>query len=323
MTRKYKIKNKSKRKLKGGGVQLIKEITVSTIYGFLYSIGTIISFPLKTIDQLIPINLCKKLTKNSKVCSQKISEYLITGSKLDDLEKIDVKDDCVKLNDSNEYVKCKPDIKGGSSNVNLTMDKIRIDRIREKLKTLNLFLRQYKKPKEKMETLISTINDIELLKLVLNTYENILNGKGDYVSDPNLDTCDKRYYDNAKSIPLQEASIQYYDLRTLVDDEYTSPYKEKCVECSGWQESFIGILKKYGELLNYTLRGNKKNIYYILMKMLNEIVVNYNYIKKNGTGLPSNDVINDIILLLNNINCRCNIIELIQNQIEKLTKLKN
>jgi len=77
----------------------------------LYKVMTsLITIPIRNLDEVIPPELCKKFTDNNFVCSQSMMQYLLTGSK-EDYKKIllekDKKDCTVFDEDGNKVVKCK------------------------------------------------------------------------------------------------------------------------------------------------------------------------------------------------------------------------
>jgi len=527
ITKKYKIKKNKKlnftKNIKGGATTstatsavksaatylLNKSPTYKTFMdsatGFIYFFLTALSLPLKTIDQIIPINLCKNLTaknKGNKFCTNKLSEYFITGSKQkQDLSKNIINDSCIKLNEFGQYVKCKPNITGGtlkitggtstlsgsgssaptkkfygkkfmnkaepylerasnfgldtvvgiadtpgrisnvaspyiktfkqkasnfgkgaltkakagvaiaragvdlahnyvynplksgvsvassgikrgvsvassgiSAGISSTRDKLndynlakynnnRLKIIKEKLKKLINFLRQYKNPEEKMKSIIDSINDIEILKKVKIIYEAYITittnegikdyGIGKYRPNPNIsdsrvrgNACDKLFYDT--TTPLQNPDIEYYNFTSLIDSTETPV----CTDCNV-PNSALSVLKNYYKQIQYLFEGNKKyNINYIIINILHEIIIlntkgvlinpgninsqvrtintpqskgTLNDIMPLGTSEYTdsiNKINNEIIIMLKNINCRCNIIDLLDKKINELDNLK-
>jgi hypothetical protein len=95
-------------------VSVIKQITSS----IAFVVGNILGLPFKHIDQIIPENVCKDLVSNPVLCNQNMKEFLFTGSKKDFgklLDKKDIEEECLTLDDMNHVVKCKHKKKSLSS----------------------------------------------------------------------------------------------------------------------------------------------------------------------------------------------------------------
>ena len=83
----------------------------------LYTImSSLVTLPIRNLNEVIPPELCKQTTDNNFVCSQSLIQYLLTGSK-EDYKKILIdsdKKDCLELEeDGNKIVKCKKPLLGG------------------------------------------------------------------------------------------------------------------------------------------------------------------------------------------------------------------
>jgi len=74
-------------------------------------LGIIITAPISTMDNIIPIHVCKKYAYNDYMCTQPAIEYFITGSKADYKKVLLDKDktDCLEYDEKgNKIVECKP-----------------------------------------------------------------------------------------------------------------------------------------------------------------------------------------------------------------------
>lgn len=74
-------------------------------------LGIIITLPISTMDNIIPIHVCKTYAYNDYMCTQPAIEYFITGSKAD-YRKVLLdtdKTDCLEYDETgNKIVACKP-----------------------------------------------------------------------------------------------------------------------------------------------------------------------------------------------------------------------
>ena len=87
------------------------------MYSLYKVLRTIISLPIRNLDEAIPPELCKKMTGNDFVCSQTVAEYVLTGTKKDYKKMLLEKDQqkCLTLDENgNKIIKCK--IEGGFQN---------------------------------------------------------------------------------------------------------------------------------------------------------------------------------------------------------------
>jgi hypothetical protein len=74
-------------------------------------LGIIITAPISTMDNIIPIHVCKKYAYNDYMCTQPAIEYFITGSKADYKKVLLDKDktDCLEYDEKgNKIIECKP-----------------------------------------------------------------------------------------------------------------------------------------------------------------------------------------------------------------------
>ena len=87
------------------------------MYSLYKVLRTIISLPIRNLDEAIPPELCKKMTGNAFVCSRTMGEYILTGTKKDYKKMLLEKDQqkCLTLDENgNKIIKCK--IEGGFQN---------------------------------------------------------------------------------------------------------------------------------------------------------------------------------------------------------------
>lgn len=184
--------------------------------------------------------------------------------------------------------------------------------IQEKLVKFNLYLRKYACPMNKLESLIHNINNKELLEKMLESLESLL-GENNYKK---FDGDEKE--NRIKRIQSCDANYKY-DLSITPDSTYMDfeidPEKEppKCKSCSS-STSWAEVVVRYGCFFSKALHGNKNNMTYILMNIVQDIAT------ING----SNDIIIESITnILKNIECRSNLREVIKNRIVELNPKKS
>ena len=181
--------------------------------------------------------------------------------------------------------------------------------IQEKLIKFNLYLRKYECPMNKLESMIHNINNVELLDKMSESLDTLLGDdnyevmQGDEKEQriKRIKSCDSKYS---------------YDLTVKPESTYMNfnidPEKEPpiCKSCSNtWAE----VVVRYGCFLSKSLHGNKNNMTYILMNIVQDMAT------ING----SNDhIIESIRDILKNIECRSNLRQVILNRIEELNPLK-
>ena len=180
----------------------------------------------------------------------------------------------------------------------------RLKMLINKLKKLNIYLRKYLCPKNKLESLIEKINNIKLLEKTLRVCNILLNT---YKYDENktdkdrLETCDEEYNKLGKGKLTVQADTKHLGLLIFPRDG------EDCNDCSQaslWAET----LGKYYSLFKGALAGNKNNIHYIMMNIIEDMA-------KIDT---KNDVLIEIKNILQNIECRTNLRQVIKDRIDKL-----
>ena len=89
------------------------------MYALYKVMRTVISLPIRNLDEAIPPELCKKMTGNDFVCSQTLAEYVLTGTKPDYKKMLLEKDEekCLSFDENgNKIIKCKIDQTGGFQN---------------------------------------------------------------------------------------------------------------------------------------------------------------------------------------------------------------
>jgi hypothetical protein len=181
--------------------------------------------------------------------------------------------------------------------------------VKEKLVKFNLYLRKYACPMNKLESLIHNINNIGLLEKMLESL-NVLLGEDNYEKIDEEDekekrikrikSCDSKYISNGYDLSIT-ADSTYMDFE--IDPEKEPP---KCKSCSNpWAE----VVVRYGCFFSKALTGNKNNMTYILMNIVQDI----------ATIHSSNDpIIKSIIDILENIECRSNLRKVISNRIKEI-----
>jgi hypothetical protein len=227
--------------------------------------------------------------------------------------------------------KIKYTIKNGINDFYVSKHKNdRLEIIKKKLKQLIIFLRQYKSPEKKMISIINKINDIEILQKVKGIYETyILLGKtadnkpdygtGNYIDYKNQDdnSCDN------VDLQLQNTNpdIEYYDFTPLIDENSLT---DKCHDCTSTKSAF-SLFNNYKRQLQYLFEGNRKNnINNLIINIIHEIIIlkDKSFLYKVPINNSVNNLNNEIIKLLKSINCRCNIIKIINDRINDIKKLK-
>ena len=181
--------------------------------------------------------------------------------------------------------------------------------IQERLLKFNIFLRKYACPMNKLESLIQNINNKELLEKMLDALDRLLDEdnyevmQGDEKENriKRIKSCDAKYNYDLSIIP----DSTYMDFN--IDPEKEQP---KCKSCSNaWAE----VVVRYGCFLSKSLTGNKNNMTYILINIVQDMAT------INGSNDPIIENIQDI---LKNIECRSNLRKVISNRIEELNPLK-
>jgi hypothetical protein len=116
-----------------------------------------------------------------------------------------------------------------------------------------------------------------------------------------IKSCDAKHNNNLSIIP--DSTYMEFD----IDPEKEQP---KCKSCSNaWAE----VVVRYGCFLSKALHGNKNNMTYILINIVQDMAT------INGSNDPIIESITDI---LKNIECRSNLRTVISNRIKELDPLK-
>lgn len=115
------INKKLALKPSSGVVAVLKDVikTLITIS------GSVLSLPVRNLDELIPPELCNKVFKNDVVCTQSMLNFLFSGTKPDHrkilLDENSAKKKCIQYDEKgNKFVQCK---KGGYTKVKKTKPK--------------------------------------------------------------------------------------------------------------------------------------------------------------------------------------------------------
>jgi hypothetical protein len=202
--------------------------------------------------------------------------------------------------------------------------KANLEHIRKRLVHLNLLLRKYQCPRDKLKSIINRVKDKEMLIKIKDILVTLMKNTSQYKKSKDADEslknrkmCDDLY--NQRFIePTYEA--EEYGLKILPDVKhirFTTSLIEmlndsKCDGCSPWDV----LMDKYTELVYYSMMGDKKSIY-ILVNFLHDIIVIKKYEKTEDNGLVD-DVFDDIRYLLENIQCRSDVIGILDELIAKL-----
>jgi len=210
---------------------LVKAITYST--KVLSTVVTMMfSLPTRNLNELIPPKECKKYVTNDYICSQPLLRSLVFGNKADDKKILLDNDDCLQYDETgNQIVSCKmtggynPLVKNADNSIENNdkthkdkkekkakqqklsgLLKNKLDDLEVKLIQINLYLRKYKYPKEKINSLIKKINDKELLQNMLDLCNELL-GKNDIYNESygyreRGMKCDKDLMDTSNKLEL-------------------------------------------------------------------------------------------------------------------------
>jgi hypothetical protein len=177
--------------------------------------------------------------------------------------------------------------------------------IQERLLKFNIFLRKYACPMNKLKSLIDNINNKDLLEKMLEALNSLLD-------ENNYEQMTGDEKENRINRIKSCDGIYNYDLSITPDTTYMEfdidPEKEqpKCKSCSNaWAE----VVVRYGCFLSKALHGNKNNMTYILINIVQDMAT------INGSNDPIIESITDI---LKNIECRSNLRTVISNRIEKI-----
>jgi hypothetical protein len=186
--------------------------------------------------------------------------------------------------------------------------------IEEKLVKFNLYLRKYECPMSKVESLLNTINNAELLENMLKTCTILLGDENNYKPMEGEDEKEKR------KKRIQSCDLTYdYDLTVKPDSTHLDfnidPEQEppSCESCSSnkWAE----VIVRYGCFFSKALNGNKNNMTYILINIVQDMATINN---SNDSNQDEDPVILNIKHILQNIECRSNLREVISNRIQAL-----
>jgi hypothetical protein len=180
--------------------------------------------------------------------------------------------------------------------------------MQEKLVKFNLYLRKYECPMNKLKSLIDKINDVELLEKMLESLDKLLdldnyeqiNGEDEKENrKKRIQSCDSKY-DNYDLSIIPDSTIMEFE----IDPEKQTP---TCKSCSGnaWTE----VIVRYGCFFSKSLNGNKNNMTYILMNIVQDMAT----LNESTDG-----VIQNIKYILKNIECRSNLRKVITTRIEEL-----
>jgi hypothetical protein len=182
--------------------------------------------------------------------------------------------------------------------------------IQEKLIKFNLYLRKYECPKNKLESLINSVNNPDLLEKMLETCD-ILLGENNYEELPGDET--EKRLNRIKSCD----SKYNYDLTVIPDsihlDFNLDPEKEPspCESCASnkWAEVVI----RYGCFFTKALNGSKNNMTYILINIVQDMAT-----LNNSENDEPDPIIVNIKHILKNIECRTDLRKVISERRNEL-----
>jgi hypothetical protein len=184
--------------------------------------------------------------------------------------------------------------------------------IQEKLTKFNLYLRKYECPKNKLESMIHNINNVELLEKMSEALDTLLGDNKNYEvmqGDEKehrinrIKSCDSKYRTYGYDLTVKPES-------TYMDFNIDPEKKPKCKSCSNaWAE----VVVRYGCFVSKALHGNKNNMTYILMNIVQDMAT------INGSKDPIIEIIRNI---LKNIECRTDLRTVISNRIKELNPLQ-
>jgi hypothetical protein len=169
------------------------------------------------------------------------------------------------------------------------------------------------------------VNDKELLKTMLQICDRLLNKSPNFYGKDTNDKkkgieCDNEYNEN-NSIGMPELEInaeaiysEWWKKETkILNPLEVEPESTKCATCN---HPWANILGKYGCVTSSALLGSKSDINYIIMNILLDMSSSQN-------GLNDNDNIKkNITYILQNIECRSDLRQLIRERIHELENPK-
>ena len=219
-----------------------------------------------------------------------------------------------KVNDGITVEKILAELDDSISRIQVAVGK-KLKLMQEKLIKFNLYLRKYECPMNKLESMIHNINNAKLLEKMLEALDTLLLGDNNYEEINGIDEKENR----KKRIELCDLKYNYkkkYNTSITPDSTYMDfdidPEKEqpKCKSCSNtWAE----VVVRYGCFFSKVLDGNKNNMTYILMNIVQDMAT------INGSDDPIIENIRDI---LKNIECRTDLRKVISKRIDELNPLK-
>ena len=191
--------------------------------------------------------------------------------------------------------------------------------IQEKLIKFNLYLRKYECPMKKLESFIRPINNIELLKKLLESCNLLLGDEKNYIEIEKekketkenrierIKTCDSIYRQNFALSITPDSTYMHFN----IDPEKQTNQCSKICSTNAWAE----VIVRYGCFFSKALNGNKNNMTYILMNIVQDMAT----ININNSEDP---IIGNIKFILKNIECRSNLRHVIINRINDLNEPK-
>lgn len=180
----------------------------------------------------------------------------------------------------------------------------------DKLIKVNLYLRKYQCPKDKIISLIEKITNKKLLEKMLELCNTLL---GDYeyktsLSDENRALhCDQEFKDDKR-----ERGEEYKkELKVVPETKYMRMwYEEGDTECETCSNPWPDLFGKYACLFSSSLAGSKNEIHYILLNIIQDMSV-----IESGTEKA---IYTNIKHITKNIDCRSNLRKVLETQIQKL-----
>lgn len=192
--------------------------------------------------------------------------------------------------------------------------------LRERFVHLNMLLRKYECPKSKLKSILKLVNDkVILIKIkdiltALMSPSQYTKSKDTAESLQNRKKCDALYNKQFANPAYKTEEFGLKILPELKHVRFTTSMNElatgKCDGCSPWD--VLG--DKYFELVYYSMMGDKKSIY-VLVHFIHDVLILKKYEMPQD---DSQDIFEDIRVILDNIQCRSDVIGILDELIAKL-----
>lgn len=298
-------------------------------YASTFTIASLLSIPFESMDQFIPPKICEKMFNSKdyggiKVCENKILDFALYG--ITEKPKLIPKISSCLSTKGSHVVACGQTGGGETGGEDKTNHyQIVLDRLIK----LNLFLKKYIIPRTIIQKMIENTHNIELLTKMIVIYnyftQNTKNYRSDKITDEERTTqCDKE---------LKETTVEdtdtYKILKEMGDDNdslielhYDNYNKIKpghpgyCGSCGEWTQ-FLNILSPYINLMNTSIFGEPDNDIFIIVRIIYDVILP-KLNKPNSNSENINTLSKNIGSIFKNINCRSNILQLMEDRLSEL-----